>query len=545
MSKGLMGKRLQRIACLILAFVLLMMSAAPTSVTAVATSSDQLKQQIKQTFRKAQVYFGQTSFDGRCGTLTGIQIYLLGITSRVSLQDGNEGYDTYCRQEITSGGYRVRAYSSKKYTLEEALNSITKNGTVDAYNILVGFEATPSSRGQRYGHSLFVHGILDGKVYFMESYDMTIAGKRYTEGTPVSCTIAEFVDYYRRTTTAFDGVIHFGLKTYAELCQEYPASFYAAALKGAELRSQPCTQGVDSGSKVVCDLTAGEQLTVTGVCLNTVGEYWYRVEGRFSGYIKADSAQVRQFLYDDVAAKDLKVPTALTQGSPFYISGELVCEKNSLYTVRAQIYRLEGQEKEQVIGATDIVDSKSYTLSGSTLSRELTFRKLETGIYRYCLAAVVGNYHVRDGELQVEWNTVELWSSDFCVAENKKETVLVTYDGLGGEITSRQAALPKGQSLGTLPTAQLSDHVFLGWYTQPEGGERVTEDYVPKENITLYARWYSAARLQETWTQAGECWYFYADGLSSMGCMEVDGTLYYFSMPDASGQNGIVWTTTH
>ena len=144
-----------------------------------------------------------------------------------------------------------------------------------------------------------------------------------------------------------------------------------------------------------------------------------------------------------------------------------------------------------------------------------------------------------------EWNTVELWTSEFCVAANKNNTHTVTYDAGGGSISSAQTVLPEGYPLGTLPTAKRPDYVFLGWYTQAEGGERVTAEYVPQGNVTLYARWYSAAELQAAWTQAGECWYFYADGLSSMGCMEVDGTFYYFSMPDAFGQNGIVWATTH
>lgn len=538
-----MCNKRNRLLAVLLVMVLLVSVVSP--VNAVGSSADNIKQQIKQTFRKAQIYFGTTTFDGRCGTLTGIQIYLLGITTRVSLQNGNEGFDTYCNQEMTSGGYRVRAYSAKRYTLEQALNQITQNGTVDAYNLLVGFEATPSSRGQRYGHSLFVHAILDGTVYFVESYDLAINGKRYSEGSPVSCSIAEFCEYYRRNTKLFDGVIHFGLKTYTELCVDYPASFYAAALKDAQLRSQPCTQGVDSGSKVIRDLTAGEQLTVTGVCLNTVGEYWYRVEGKFSGYIRAEDAQVRQFLYDDVTVRNLNVPTALNEGSPFYISGDLVSDYNSIYTVRAQVYRLDGDTEEQVIGATDVADSKVYSLSGSTISRNLTFRKLTQGVYRYSLAAVVGNYHVRAGELVAEWNTVELWTSEFCVAANKNNTHTVTYDAGGGSISSAQTVLPEGYPLGTLPTAKRPDYVFLGWYTQAEGGERVTAEYVPQGNVTLYARWYSAAELQAAWTQAGECWYFYADGLSSMGCMEVDGTFYYFSMPDAFGQNGIVWATTH
>lgn len=539
-----MRKKILRFLSLSLAALLVATVMIPSTASAATSESDQIKQQIKRAYKNAKMYKGVSSFDGLCGTLTGLQLYFMGITGRVELYNGKDGYDAYCNREYSGGGYRIRAYSAKNGSLLEILNSITKNGTVDAYNMLVGFNSTPSAMGRLYGHSCVIHAILDGQVYFMEGYEVYLNGRRYPEGTPLVCSIEEFCEYYKGTTTEFEGVIHFGLKTYSEQCAVYPTYFYGAAVDTAELRSEPCTAEIDISSEVVKTLTAGEQLTVTGLYQNTEGEYWYQVEAEETGFIPAEQVQVRQFIYQDVTASDITAPEVMREGNSFYVQGSVAAQYNELYTVRAQIYRLNGAEMEQVIGTTEVVEGKTYKLSHSEISRELTFRKLEPGTYRYALAAVVGNYHVAEGQLSVEWNTVELWASDFRVTENKADSNLVLFDACGGDSSVDQSALVAGETLGGLPAANKPGYVFKGWFTEEIGGQRVTADYVPEGDVTLYAQWIDVNELQQNWINAEQCWYFYSDGLYSIGCMEVDGTLYYFSSVDTLGQNWTIWAAT-
>lgn len=539
-----MRKKILRLLSLALAALLAAAVAVPNTASAAASESDQIKQQIKQVYRKAKTYKGVDSFDGLCGTLTGLQLYFMGITSRIELYNGKDGYDAYCRQEYTGGGYRVRAYSAKNGSLLEILNGITNNGTVDAYNLLVGFNSTPSALGRLYGHSCVIHAILDGQVYFVESYEAYLGGKRYQEGTPLSCSIEEFCAYYERTTSEFEGVIHFGLKTYGEQCRVCPSSFYAAALDAAELRSEPCSSEVDISSELLRTLTPGEQIRVTGLYLNTEEEYWYQVDGEQTGYVRAEQVQVRQFLYKDVSVTDVTAPETLRQGRSFHVQGSVLAQYNEIYTVRAQVYSRDGDEMEQVIGATEVVEGTEYRLSGSDISRDLTFRKLAPGDYRYVLAAVVGSYYVTDGQLSVEWNTVQLWASDFQVTEEKTDSNTVQFDACGGTASVDQTAVTAGECVGELPEAQRTGYVFKGWFTEKEGGQRVTADDVPEEDVTLYAQWSDVKELQENWINAGQCWYFYSDGSYSIGCMEVDGTLYYFSSADTLGQNWTIWAAT-
>lgn len=537
-----MRKKLLKLVSLVLAFLIMVVAAAPGSVKAQEDDAEQIEKQIRRTYSKALSLFKRSSFDGYCGTLTGYQLYILGITAQPDLRNGKDGYDTYCNHKISSGGYGIRAYGARSWTLREALDDITENGTRDAYNILVGFQATPSARGGKYGHSCVIHAIINGQVYFMESYDVYLNGNRYPEGSPISCSIEDFCAYYKMTTTKFDGVIHFGAKEYADLCHSYPSSFYAAALEAAELRSQPCTPEADSSSELVTMLTPGQQLYVVSTVENTQGEFWYQVEGTASGYVRAHQAQVRQFLFDDVTVDKVKAPTVLLAGKSFQVKGELLSSENTLYSVRSQVYRMDGEAMEQVCVASDVVDGKSYNLKGSLIAEELELDELDTGSYRYELAAVVGNYYY-DGQLQTHWETVSLWNSDFRVTEEKEDATVVTFEGSDVRVSVDSRALVAGEAIGELPTLQRSGYVFLGWSTRPEGGERITKEFVPEENIILYAQWSSMQVLQDALSSAGQCWYFYADGISSIGCAQLDGTMYYFANPDAAGHGGLVWST--
>ena len=76
-----------------------------------------------------------------------------------------------------------------------------------ARNILVGFQRGVSSSGKKYGHALFIHGVLDGKVYFSDSSARTIGDVTYEEGEPIVCSLNAFVELYAEYK--LDGVAHF------------------------------------------------------------------------------------------------------------------------------------------------------------------------------------------------------------------------------------------------------------------------------------------------------------------------------------------------
>ena len=65
---------------------------------------------------------------------------------------------------------------------------------------------------------------------------------------------------------------------------------------------------------------------------------------------------------------------------------------------------------------------------------------------------------------------------------------IVTFDGNGGT-PSVSSMTTTNQKLSSLPSASRSKHSFDGWYTEKNGGTKVTTDTVFSANTTVYAHW--------------------------------------------------------
>ncbi len=495
-------------------------SAAPI------TEPDELKQAVEDLYKACLKGAGVKSFRGYCGSMTAWQIYKSGITKRTHGANGNGQYDLYENKEYTTGGYRVRPYSAEDYNLKEALNAVSENGTKDVYNILVGFQKTNTTAGKKYGHSMFINAIVDGIVYFCESYSTNLAGKYYKEGSAISCTIDQFYAFYKNWTV-FEGIIHFDLRTYNESCTYYPAYLNAGMLENTTIYTAPCTTETDDRSQVLRPVKLGERVFVTGMYLNTKDEYWYQVEecGQI-GYVRADLAEVLSLRYDDVTVSNVVAPMELRQSKTFDIKGTIQSTYNAICTVRGQVFRYEDDKAVHVMSTTDSMTEQSYSLSRSKLSDELAFRKLAVGAYRYELAAVVGNYYFADGALQTEWKTIKLWCTDFQVVSQKGSTVSVSFDAQGGSAELNAAEVATGGKLDSLPEATREGYSFLGWYT--EDGQQVTQDYVITDDMTIYAKWCTAEDYTG-WRMENDQWTYWENGQIKTGFVYTDGIWYHIN----------------
>lgn len=67
----------------------------------------------------------------------------------------------------------------------------------------------------------------------------------------------------------------------------------------------------------------------------------------------------------------------------------------------------------------------------------------------------------------------------------------VTFDGNGGIPSKLSMRVAYNSAYGELPTANKTDHTFVGWFTEAEDGEEVTSESTFKTlgNQTLYAHW--------------------------------------------------------
>lgn len=522
---------------LVIALIALLL---PTPAYGVATSAEALQQQIRDTYRKALKLNNYVSFSGWCATLVSWQTYLLGIDTLKYGYDGNGVFDLYRKMETTTGGYRVKSYSASQYTLQEALNAITDHGKLDAYNIVVGFQRTNTAAGKMYGHACFIHGIVDGIVYFMESYNTGFNDRYWAEGTPISCTIEEFCNYYN-SWTVLDGVIYFGVKTYANLCQSYPANMSAMTAARTSVMSEPVDAGINESDAVVAAaVSKGEILQVTQLLKTPGGSYWYAVQSADArGYLPAEMLIPMEANTKDVSVENIKVPTAIHKGYGFVVGGTIAAQFSDLKQVTVNIYSGSGEEK--IVHCTAQVETrgKQYSLNTAAIDNKMTFRKLPEGIYRLSVSAVVTNYAAVGSELVLREETVELWNSEFRVVGGWNHHYTVTFDAMGGISGTDKTAVAAGEALGTLPTPVRSGYAFVGWYTQPEGGEALTEDMIVNGNVTAYARWIADGADHTGWLYTENGWCYLENGSTGNGWFTT-GSVSFYRNPDGSVPTG--WT---
>ena len=190
----------------ILALLLCLCLLAPQRISA-AAEADQRMDNIAAVYQQALELSHLESLKGYCGACVGYQLRVLGINSYFVNIHGKDQFDYYCHMHYASGGNPITAYSAGSYSLRSALEAATENGERTVRYVLVGFQSGANSSAADFGHTLLIHEIEDGTVYFVDSTPRFVAGARYEEGTPIACTLDAFCETY--ASYAFEGLIVF------------------------------------------------------------------------------------------------------------------------------------------------------------------------------------------------------------------------------------------------------------------------------------------------------------------------------------------------
>ena len=135
------------------------------------------------------------------------------------------------------------------------------------------------------------------------------------------------------------------------------------------------------------------------------------------------------------------------------------------------------------------------------------------------------------------YNTVE---ADISVRVENGPAVqeyAITFDANGGSVSPSSATTTDGK-LTSLPTPTYDGYDFLGWYTQKDGGEKVTTDTFFTENSTIYAHWQEQTAQEYTVT-------FDANGgsVAPSSVTTKDGKLGSLPTPTRGGYDFLGWYT--
>lgn len=411
-----MRKKLLSIALAIVVVLAALPYFATPSFAALSVS--EVKAQITDTYQKARSRNGGNSFDGWCGAYVGQQLQILGINTTLVAPNGNGHYDAYTGLSETTGGYKVTCYPASSYSITSALNAITANG--NAYNILIGFEK--GYQGNTLGHCLFIHAIIDGTVYYSESF----AFNSYGEGSVIAQSISWVDSFYARNGYTLDGVVYFS-KSAGVVRDEYPSYATLEVTKQTPMHSLPCSDLTDSSSERICTWPVGKRLTATGLYRNTAGNYWYGVTDPDSGkegYVFAGEVRVKELLWD-ATITGVDYPEDLSLGSRFWIKGTVSTRYTGLQTVTGSIL------KNGTVRYTCSVNTTSaFSLLNSKIDDALCFNELEAGGYNYLVSAKCRNYYATDGTTLAspETKTITVHSNYFSVGGHVHAYTIEEYE---------------------------------------------------------------------------------------------------------------------
>lgn len=158
--------------------------------------------------------------------------------------------------------------------------------------------------------------------------------------------------------------------------------------------------------------------------------------------------------------------------SAFPFRGTLRCS----YPIKSvKVAVLNASGSNAFTPATASPNATSYDLS--RLDDDVAFSRLSAGSYTLVITAT--SSAPTDGTYTVK--------SPFYVSDG---SYLLTFDPCGGTCSAGSRKLSAGQVYGTLPTAEKSGYVFVGWFTSADGGTQVTGNTIAKAaNVTVYAHY--------------------------------------------------------
>lgn len=349
------------------------------------TLVDMVAEVAEASYVLSQKSAGRSSFKGYCGLMASHQLYNLGINKNLVVKNGNNQFDYYLPLEVSSGDYYINPYPSEEYTLENALNAVSDFGNKDVFNVLVCFQWTSTEAGSQYGHVMLINAIVDGYVYFVESYDTPFG----PEGSLLICDIDAFVDFYD-PWTLFEGLIHFGDGEYSQVCPTISTDLVVQTRFQSRLRSQPAMLG-KKGSVHLRDVPAGEKLRAVAVCKDTRGEYYKVLTDEGEAYISVAAVSVVGSGDGDMELTGLKLPEAAKAGKAFKVAGTVVATHGRVASLEVC---LTAQNGDPVRKASVEIDDRFGLLE--VLNDSLYADLLDPGTYTaevvaYCVSPVAGD----------------------------------------------------------------------------------------------------------------------------------------------------------
>lgn len=203
------------------------------------------------------------------------------------------------------------------------------------------------------------------------------------------------------------------------------------------------------------------------------------------GYYDADpSKEPTLTVVDGVKAIELDGDNGYNQYDPNY--------PWAVYPVKDGI--MSGTSNNPVYNGAPIEQDSGFSLSGATDIQKFYYwhksQGAEDSTYISGLPSDAGDYTIKVGGLHLRTIGEEYYTEctfDLTIAK-ADPSYTVIFDANGGSVSTTSTTTKDGK-LESLPAPTYDGYDFLGWYTQKDGGEKVTTDTAFTKDTTIYAHW--------------------------------------------------------
>lgn len=212
------------------------------------------------------------------------------------------------------------------------------------------------------------------------------------------------------------------------ISQSYASNITVKTTKTVNLMSFPTTA---SGSSAKYSLPKDTVLTVKALHKNTDGAYWYEVlYYNLTLYIDATATTMLAHLTGDVSITGASSPASLTYGNGFPIKGDIKATRNNIGKITAAMYNGTDITRKPALSSSATVNGKSYSLTNSTIDKNLIFSDLAKGSYTYMVTAEAISYYINSSGALTTSVTPVVLQKNICVVTNGSSPNPVLHNGI-------------------------------------------------------------------------------------------------------------------
>lgn len=214
------------------------------------------------------------------------------------------------------------------------------------------------------------------------------------------------------------------------------------------------------------------------------------------GNIELSSKQENAIISKNVNLSLLnnEVDGTMTLTGNWLINGDIANEQNlNINYIRGNLIHITEEEFNNYLTSSKVTfdaNGGETTLSNKAVYYGQSYGELPTPVRANYIFD--GWFTLKDGGTQVTSDTiVSALVNQTLYAHWTPKTFTVTFNANGGTVSETTRTIVYGSILGNLPTPKKDYYDFDGWFTSPNGNEKVTPFtvFTSNEDTTYYAHW--------------------------------------------------------